>query len=67
MELIEPLTISAAAVPSGVLPLDSALLLLVPLVCVLSGSRPHTSGLRLQEKIPYPSPKPEVRGPMPGH
>jgi len=35
MGLIEPLTISAAAVPSGVLPLDPSLLL-VPLVCVLS-------------------------------
>ena len=67
MELIEPLTISAATVPSGVVLLDPSLLLLVPLVCVLSGSRPQTSGLRLQEKIPDPSPKPEVRGAMPGH
>jgi hypothetical protein len=67
MGLIEPLPISAAALPSGVLPLDSSLLLWVPLVCARSGSRPQTSGLRLQEKIPDPSPKPEVRGPMPGH
>jgi hypothetical protein len=67
MGLIEPLAISAAALPSGVLPLDASLLLSLPLVSVLSGSRPQTSGLRLQEKIPNPSPKPEVRGPMPGH
>jgi hypothetical protein len=35
MGWIEPLTISAAAVPSGVLPLDSSLLLSLPLVGVL--------------------------------
>ena len=36
MGLIEPLTISAAALPSGVLPLDSWLLLSAPLVSMLS-------------------------------
>jgi hypothetical protein len=36
MGLIEPLTLSAAALPSSVLRLDSALLLSVPLVSALS-------------------------------
>ena len=36
MGLIEPLTLSAAALPSTVLPLDSSLLLSVPLVSALS-------------------------------
>ena len=57
MALIDPLAFSAAALPSGVLPLDAPLLLSAPLVSVLSTAhrklvpRRRASDLRLRARI----------------